>query len=164
MPHSTEPNENKAALTAAGSYRALTAGERSLLNFPSGLLPSGEAGFAFIFQSGVDPITQELERSFNINYPSVGVHNVVVVSGLAYLNDSIFSAFGAASGIPLGLYPTYPSGGLQPGFGGAETGIFHPDELDTPFSNSKETKDLLDRAGITDFTIFNNYMHYYGRE
>ena len=29
---------------------------------------------------------------------------------------------------------------------------------------TKETKDLLDRAGITDFTIFNNYMHYYGRE
>ena len=163
MPHKSVTDENKAALTAAGSYRALPAGERSLLNFPSGLLPSGEAGFAFIFQSGVDPITGELERSFNINYPSVGVADVVVVSGLAYLNDSTFSALGAASGIPLSIYPTYPSGGVQPGFDGTEKGIFHPNELDTPFSNSKEIKDLLDREGITDFSIFNNYIHYYGR-
>ena len=153
MPHKGITDEVKQSLTAAGSYRALTARERSLRYHPSGLLPSGEAGFAFIFQSGIDPNTKSLVRSFNLNYPSPGGD---VSSGLPIMEVAGVSEF-------QGVYPTYPSGALHWSPIEAQTGIMHPLELDTPFSNSKETKDLLDRAGITDFTIFNNYVHYYGR-
>ena len=137
MPHDNITDDVKIALDKAGSFRGLTPAERALAS--GQLMPSGEAGFRDFSQN-----------VFNANYPSP---TGTVASGLAYpLGVS-------TTGTPLGIYPTYPSGGLQ----GSDTGIIHPNGLDTPFSNSKETKDLLDRAGITDFTIFNNYIHYYGR-
>jgi hypothetical protein len=140
MPHENITDDVKIALDLSGGFRSLTSGEKSLAD--GMVMPSSEAVFRDFNQPGL----------FNARYPSPS--DGVVSSGLLYPDGSI----AGPSGVPMGIYPTYPSGVLASG-----AGFIKPNGLDTTFSNSKETKDLLDRAGITDFTIFNNYIHYYGR-
>mgnify|MGYP003150355885 FL=1 len=78
-----------------------------------------------------------------------------------------------ASGLlygPSGLFITFaPSGNQQrsdnhPEFvgydGSTGSGIFNFKKLLSNFSNAKESKDKTGAAGIDDFTIFNDYIHY----
>jgi len=67
---------------------------------------------------------------------------------------------------PSGLIVTYPPSGvgIHPSFAGytgsTGTGVFNFKKFISEFSNAKDTKDATGAAGIDDFTIFNDYIHY----
>lgn len=59
--------------------------------------------------------------------------------------------------------PPFTSGNSHPGmvgFQGPSSGIFNFKEFLSRFSNAKKSKDATGAAGIDDFTIFNDYIHY----
>ena len=73
-----------------------------------------------------------------------------------------------------GIFITYPPSGNEvvfghhPSFtgytGSTGTGIFNFKELLSNLSNAKQSKDRTGAAGIDDFTIFNDYIHYLPHE
>lgn len=107
--------------------------EQKQQKYPSGILPSGQANFADQNQ-----------------YPQI---NEIYPSPSSTINN---------------LLATYPPSGYSPEtrylLGELkETGILHYDQLiqNRNFSNGFATQVAIELAGISDFNIFNPYIHYY---
>jgi len=111
---------------------SLTAAERDLTSLPSGVLPSGEANFFDTSQ-------------LHVNNSNLGI-NQTFPSPASFDIDQPGQS---------GLYVTNPENpDLVVGENGSE---FQPSGLVNQFSNGYAS--LLN--GITDFTAFNPYIHYY---
>lgn len=108
--------------------------------YPSGLLPSGEANY---FDFSQDRSYHD-GSGINAIYPSP---TGVVQNGII-VKPKIGGGFEAS-----GIYPTYPSDANPV----EKSGIFDFQNLDSRFSNVSQVSGLK----IESFEIFNPYVHYY---
>lgn len=110
---------------------------------------------------GVNVLGKNLEgftgKGINKHYPSPASY--------AFGNTPIGTLYGQS-----GIFVTYPPSGNEknpanhPSFTGYDgskgAGIFNFKEFLHDLSNAKQSKDKTGAAGIDDFTIFNDYIHY----
>ena len=125
---------------------------------------------AFLVDAAGNPIAEQLlgrmipgflGKGINKRYTSVKDYFYGnMPNGELYGQSGIFITYPPSTGNISGI--THPS---MTGYTGSTgSGIFNPANLISEWSNAKKSKDRTGAAGIDDFTIFNDYIHYESSE